>query len=159
MTHQPSATYDMTGLGFLADDVVFAVGAASRGRVLDADDRMALDNAITVLTALATLDDDDDVKPEPATGRMRELVASRRHVIQAARVGGAPSAKVRETLLEMSGKLEELREHPTAEHDVDEYRAVLDFFEGLSRLSLSEVRRVTEGTQLAWTSSLSTGLY
>lgn len=158
MTNPPNATYDTAGLGFLAGDVVFAVGAAARGRGLEDVDRDALDQAIGFLTELAAWDDDEP-RVSASTGRLRELASSRRHVIQAAQAGDAPSAQVKSILLNMSEKLRQLRTHPATGHDIEQYEDVLDFFEVLSQLSLSEVRKVTEGSQPAWMSSLPTGLH
>lgn len=154
MARTSRTSYDMTAIGFLADDVVFAVGAAARGQRLGAEDREAIEGAVGFLEALATLDEDS--KGAPQIGQLRELVSSRKHVVRAA---NATAGQVKEVLVEMRRKLQGLVAAVPPEPHPAEYKDVLDFFEGLGQVSLSEVRRVTEGTQPTWMSSLPTGLY
>lgn len=156
MTHEPD-TYEIASLGFVADDIIFAVAGARDGTELSARDADALELAQSLLKALATLDDDQP--PSRSSRQLRGLVATRQQAMQAVRGVTGSHQAFKERLLEMSDLLGELRGNPGKQASPERYDTILDLFETLSQFSLVSARHASEGSRPAWMSSLPTGLY
>lgn len=143
-------------VGLDADEVFFALAAATEGRPLQARHQAALTYAHNLLQALASLEDEGSTQSR-SFNELRGLLATRNHAIHAAPGDPRDLSKFREAVLQLDEQIQELLQLSEPPSDPHRYDTLLRFFEILSASLLAAAYRATEEADPAWMSLLPNG--